>query len=110
VAGRAYYRKPAQVLGATRPTQTVIIDAIPTDPSLAWRHDVAAGASWTIATRLTLNIEYHFHQGALTRDDWSRRFAVGRANPLLARRALVHPRLRRRPATPCPIAGRSRWP
>jgi hypothetical protein len=57
---------------------------IPTDPSLAWRHDVAAGASWTIATRLTLNIEYHFHQGALTRDDWSRWFAAGRANPLLA--------------------------
>jgi hypothetical protein len=57
---------------------------IPTDPSLAWRHDVAAGASWTIATRLTLNLEYHFHQGALTGDDWSRWFAAGRANPCLA--------------------------
>jgi hypothetical protein len=55
---------------------------IPTDPSLAWRHDVAAGASWTIATRLTLNIEYHFHQGGLTGDDWSRWFATGRANAL----------------------------
>jgi hypothetical protein len=57
---------------------------IPTDPSLAWRHDGAAGASWTIAARLTLNFEYHFHQGALTGDDWARWFAAGRANPSLA--------------------------
>ena len=57
---------------------------IPADPSLAWRNDVAAGASWTIAARLTLNLEYHFHQGALAGDDWARWFAAGRANPLLA--------------------------
>ncbi len=57
---------------------------IPTDPSLALRNDVAAGASWTIGTWLTLNFEYHFHQGALTGGDWARWFAAGRANPLLA--------------------------
>ncbi len=57
---------------------------LPTDPSLALRSDVAAGASWAIAARLTLNFEYHFHQGALGGDDWARWFAAGRANPLLA--------------------------
>jgi len=57
---------------------------IPADPALAWRNDVAAGASWAIATRLTLNLEYHFHQGALDGEDWARWFAAGRANPLLA--------------------------
>lgn len=57
---------------------------IPTDPSPAARGDVAAGASWAIAARLTLNLEYHFHQGALGDDDWARWFAAGRANPLLA--------------------------
>jgi hypothetical protein len=57
---------------------------IPTAPSLVLRNDVAAGASWTIGTRLTLNFEYHFHQGALTADDWTRWFVAGRANPLLA--------------------------
>jgi hypothetical protein len=70
-----------------RQTGTLPPDAtppIPTDPSLAWRTDVAAGASWAIATRLTLNLEYHFHQGALDGDDWARWFAAGRANPLLA--------------------------
>jgi hypothetical protein len=57
---------------------------IPTDPSLAWRTDAAAGASWVIATRLTLNLEYHLHQGALDGDDWARWFAAARANRLLA--------------------------
>ncbi len=57
---------------------------IPADPSLGARGDVAAGASWAIAGRLTLNLEYHFHQGALDADDWARWFAAGRANPLLA--------------------------
>jgi hypothetical protein len=31
-----------------------------------------------------LNLEYHFHQGALDGDDWARWFAAGGANPLLA--------------------------
>jgi hypothetical protein len=70
-----------------RQTGTLPPDAPPpisTDPSLAWRNDIAAGASWAIATRLTLNVEYHFHQGALDGDDWVRWFAAGRADPLRA--------------------------
>ncbi len=77
----------ARAIEYGRQTGTLPPDApppIPTDPSLGPRNDVAAGASWTIATRLTLNLEYHFHQGALGSDDWARWFAAGRANPLLA--------------------------
>ena len=59
-------------------------DPLAADPSPAWRNDVAAGASWTIATLLTLNLEYHFHQAALSGDDWARWFAAGRAMPALA--------------------------
>lgn len=37
----------------------------------SFRNDVAAGFSWTMAATLTLNTEYHFHQGGFTRADWS---------------------------------------
>ncbi|HVY39679.1 MAG TPA: hypothetical protein VHM31_17190, partial [Polyangia bacterium] len=59
-------------------------DPLGADPSPAWRDDVAAGASWTIATLVTVNLEYHFHQGALGADDWTRWFAAGRAIPAIA--------------------------
>ncbi len=70
-----------------RETGTLPGDAappIPADPSLGWRNDVAAGASWTIATVLTLNLEYHFHQGGLAGDDWARWFATGASTPTAA--------------------------
>lgn len=51
----------------------------PTDTSTAFRNDVAAGLSWTIATKITLNLEYHFHQAGLDRDDWGRWFDLGGA-------------------------------
>ncbi len=45
---------------------------VPPDPgATSFRNDVAAGFSWTIAATLTLNAEYHFHQGGFTRADWS---------------------------------------
>jgi len=56
---------------------------IPGDLSPAWRTDAAAGASWTVARTLTVNLEYHFHQGALTATDWDRWFDTGRAEPAL---------------------------
>ena len=50
---------------------------LPTDPSAARRSDAAAGASWTIARTLTFNLEYHFHQGGFTRQDWQNWFDLG---------------------------------
>ena len=57
---------------------------IPTDSSSDFANDVAVGGSWTIATRLTLNLEYHFHQSGLSRGDWDHWFDAGQASPQLA--------------------------
>jgi hypothetical protein len=57
---------------------------IPTDSSRAFRNDLAAGASWTIAASLTLNLEYHLHQGGLSRADWDHWFSAGLAAPARA--------------------------
>jgi hypothetical protein len=51
----------------------------PTDTSSAFRNDVATGFSWTVATKLTVNLEYHFHQSGFTRGDWRRWFDLGGA-------------------------------
>ncbi len=57
---------------------------IPADDGRALRNDLAVGASWTLATTLTLNLEYHFHQAGLSGDDWDRWFDAGRDHPELA--------------------------
>jgi hypothetical protein len=49
----------------------------PTDTSTNFLNDVAAGFSWTIATKATLNVEYHFHQAGLGLGDWRQWFALG---------------------------------
>jgi hypothetical protein len=51
----------------------------PTSPSSAVRNDVAAGFSWTIATKVTVNVEYHFHDAGFARGDWRRWFDLGSA-------------------------------
>jgi hypothetical protein len=43
----------------------------PDSGATSFRNDLAAGFSWTIAATLTLNAEYHFHQGGFTHADWS---------------------------------------
>jgi hypothetical protein len=60
----------------TLPTQAPIaIEAT----TRRWRNDVAAGASWTSAWRLTLNLEYHFHEGGFSTPAWESWFALGSA-------------------------------
>jgi len=51
----------------------------PTATSTAFRHDLATGFSWAVATTFTLNLEYHFHQSGFGRDDWRRWFDLGGA-------------------------------
>jgi hypothetical protein len=51
----------------------------PTAASSVFRNDLAAGASWTIATAATLNVEYHFHDAGFSRSDWTNWFRIGRA-------------------------------
>jgi hypothetical protein len=50
---------------------------LPTDSQSAFRNDAAAGASWTIASKITLNLEYHFHQSGFTQQDWRNWFDYG---------------------------------
>jgi hypothetical protein len=88
-------------------------DPIPTDTSRAFRSDLAAGASWTIASTVTLNLEYHFHQGGMARVDWDRWFANGVAMPSLAPelwyiRAYANAQLE--PATMHQVFVRADWP
>lgn len=47
----------------------------PDSGATSFRNDVAAGFSWAIAATLTLNAEYHFHQGGFARADWSYGFS-----------------------------------
>lgn len=49
----------------------------PTSTSTRFRNDVAAGLSWTIATKITVNIEYHFHQAGFSKQDWRSWFELG---------------------------------
>jgi len=50
-----------------------------TDVSVALRSDVATGFSWTVATALTFNVEYHFHEAGFSRTDWKNWFDLGSA-------------------------------
>ncbi|MGA7673716.1 MAG: hypothetical protein WCA78_01560 [Rhizomicrobium sp.] len=56
----------------------------PTSASRAFQNDLAVGASWTSEKKITLNLEYHFHQVGFTGADWRGWFDVGSANPALA--------------------------
>jgi hypothetical protein len=49
----------------------------PTGTDSSFRNDVAAGFSWTVATAVTINVEYHFHQAGFTRAEWDEWFDVG---------------------------------
>ncbi len=50
-----------------------------TDLSTSLRSDFAGGFSWTVATAVTFNVEYHFHQAGFTRKDWKNWFDLGSA-------------------------------
>jgi hypothetical protein len=52
---------------------------LPTSTSTTLRNDVAAGFSGTLATKATLNVEYHFHQSGLGGGDWGNWFDRGSA-------------------------------
>ena len=70
-----------------------------TDTGTSLRNDVAAGFSWTVATAVTFNAEYHFHEAGFTRRDWKNWFDLGSAPgapaPFKTWRALVPARIPR---------------
>jgi hypothetical protein len=42
-------------------------------------HDVAFGASYATASKVTTNLEYHFHEAGMSRQDWRNWFDTGRS-------------------------------
>jgi hypothetical protein len=56
----------------------------PTSIGHALQDDLAVGASWTSEAKVTLNIEYHFHQAGFSGADWRNWFDIGAADPLAA--------------------------
>jgi hypothetical protein len=71
--GRATGSLPAD---APRPLQS----STPTH----YQNDVAVGASWTGRHRVTVNLEFHYHQSGFTRDDFDRWITVGNSDRQLA--------------------------
>jgi len=58
----------------------------PTGTDSSFRNDLATGFSWTVATAVTFNVEYQFHESGFTRADWKNWFDIGSASgavPLL---------------------------
>jgi len=77
----------ARAIDYGRETGTLPRDArppIPAQTSRSFHDDLAVGGSFTIATAVTVNLEYHLHQGGLSRSDWRRWSAAGRDVPALA--------------------------
>jgi hypothetical protein len=52
--------------------------------SRAFQNDLAVGASWTSEAKVTLNLEYHFHQAGFSGENWRNWFDIGAADPLAA--------------------------
>lgn len=52
----------------------------PAEGAEKFRNDLAIGGSWTSETRITLNVEYHFHQAGFSRQDWKNWLDIGAAN------------------------------
>jgi hypothetical protein len=68
------YGKLTGTLPANAPTLP------PTDLRDRFRNDLAVGASWASAAKITLNIEYHLHEAGFSRQDWRNWFAIGGTN------------------------------
>jgi hypothetical protein len=82
-AGGRYPSLIARALAYGRETGTLPAGAPPVLPTAsgdAFQNDLALGFSWTGATKLTVNVEYLYHQAGMTREDWRRWFATGTAN------------------------------
>ncbi len=55
-----------------------------TDPAQSFQNDAAAGLSWTGSSKLTINVEYHYHQAGFAQGDFDRWLSFGGTNRSLA--------------------------
>jgi hypothetical protein len=69
----------------TKNTQTLPIGTmIQSNTSAAFQNDLAIGASWTSSSKLTINLEYHYHQSGLNEGDFNRWISLGSSNSTMA--------------------------
>jgi hypothetical protein len=64
-----------------RQTGTLPVNApsvLPVDTHLHFQNDLSIGASYTTATKITFNLEYHFHEAGFSQTDWNNWFKAGR--------------------------------
>ena len=64
-----------------RNTGTLPSDApsvLPEDSHRSFQSELSVGASYTTATKITFNFEYHFNQAGFSRADWNNWFGAGR--------------------------------
>jgi hypothetical protein len=47
---------------------------LPNNTAASFMNDVSVGVSYATENRITLNLEYHFHQAGLSSEDWSHWF------------------------------------
>jgi hypothetical protein len=50
---------------------------LPDDSASSFREDLSIGGSFSTKPKLTLNVEYHFHQAGFDKRDWGRWFMAG---------------------------------
>ena len=83
-------RQPSLITAAERyGRETGTLPATAPDPLFAgsgqgFKNDVALGGSWTGPEKITVNLEYHYHQAGFSGQDWRHWFAAGAAAPALA--------------------------
>jgi hypothetical protein len=72
----------AEALAYGRATGSIPVtapDALPADPRARFASDLALGASYTTASKIVLNLEYHLREGGFTGATWRQWFASGAA-------------------------------
>jgi len=61
----------------TRVLPVGVPSVLPDDSASTFREDLSVGGSLSTKAKLTLNVEYHFHQAGFDKRDWDRWFMVG---------------------------------
>jgi len=54
------------------------------DSSISFQNDLALGGSWASSFKFSVNLEYHYHQGGFTGEDFNNWIALGSSNSRLA--------------------------
>jgi hypothetical protein len=92
-----------------------LLENFPQDEGKKYQHQLAVGATYTTASNITTNLEYHYNQAGLSDEDWRNWFRAGEAargdpwaqGQLLSVRGLAQSRVE--PANEHSLFLRSQW-